>query len=138
MADQPASTKFNVLVVDDDESIRYMMQTKLHQAGYYVSLAASGSHAIQILQTDKRFDLVLCDLKMSLKSGIDVIRFMKEKGFQIPTIIITGFPERDKIIAAAQLGIMDVMVKPVRHQDLMKLINAKLGVSDENSQSQAS
>src|SRR5688500_7272102 len=111
--------KSSILVIDDDESMRFMMQTKLFQSGFNVTLAASGSHAMQILQTDKKFDLVLCDLKMPLKTGIDVIRYMKDNGIDIPTIILTGFPERDKIIAAAQMGIQDVLVKPVRHQELI-------------------
>lgn len=123
--------KAQILVVDDDESMRFMLQTKLFQCGYNVTLAASGSHAMQILQSGKKFDLILCDLKMPLKSGIDVLRFMKEQGMDTPTVILTGFPERDKIIAAAQMGIQDVLVKPVRHNDLINMIKSKLGQSDE-------
>lgn len=130
--------KYNILVVDDDESMRYMMQTKLFASGYNVTLAASGSHAMQIFQTGKKFDLVLCDLKMPLKSGIDVIRFMKDNAINVPVIIVTGFPEREKIISAAQMGIQDVLVKPVRHQELIKMIKTKLGIVDEVEQRQAS
>ena len=123
--------KPHILVIDDDESMRFMLQTKLFQSGFNVTLAASGSHAIQIFQSGKRFDLVLCDLKMPLKSGIEVIRFMRDSGLQTPTVILTGFPERDKIIAAAQMGIQDVLIKPVRHHDLMNMIRAKLGEENE-------
>src|SRR4028119_409057 len=98
-----------ILVIDDDESMRFMLQTKLFQSGFNVTLAASGSHAIQIFQSGKKFDLIISDLKMPLKTGIDVIRFMKDNNIQIPTVILTGFPERDKIIAAAQMGIQDVL-----------------------------
>ncbi len=129
--------KPQVLVIDDDESMRFMMQSKLFQSGYNVTLAASGSHAVQIFQTGKNFDLVLCDLKMPLKTGIDVIRFMKDNKITIPTIIVTGFPERDKIIAAAQMGVQDVLVKPVRHQELMKMIRNKLGIEDEGEKQAA-
>lgn len=129
--------KHHILVVDDDESMRFMMQTKLFASGYNVTLAASGTHAEQILKSGKKFDLVLCDLKMPLKSGIDVIRFMKDQGHLIPTIIITGFPEREKIISAAQMGIHDILVKPVRHNELMKVIEARLGVTNEAEERQA-
>lgn len=131
------TAKPQVLVIDDDESMRFMMQSKLFQSGYNVTLAASGSHAVQIFQTGKNFDLVLCDLKMPLKTGIDVIKFMKENKIVIPTIIVTGFPERDKIIAAAQMGVQDVLVKPVRHQELMKMIRNKLGIEDEGEKQAA-
>lgn len=120
-----------ILVIDDDESMRFMLQTKLFQCGFGVTLAGSGSHAIQIFQTGKKFDLVLCDLKMPLKSGIDVIKHMKDNQIQTPMVILTGFPEREKIIAAAQMGIQDVLVKPVRHADLMKMVRSKLGLEDE-------
>ena len=123
--------KPHILVVDDDESMRFMLQTKLFQSGFNVTLAASGSHAIQIFQTGKKFDLIICDLKMPLKTGIDVIRYMKESKIETPTVILTGFPEREKIIQAAQMGIQDVLVKPVRHNDLLNMIKMKLGEKDE-------
>ena len=131
-------TKAQILVIDDDESMRFMLQTKLFQSGYIVTLAASGSHAIQIFQTGKSFDLILCDLKMPLKNGIEVIRFLKDSGVSTPTIIVTGFPERDKIIAAAQMGVQDVLVKPVRHQELMRMIRIKLGHGDGENENEAS
>ncbi len=130
--------KPSILVIDDDESMRFMLQTKLFQSGFNVTLAASGSHAIQIFQSGKKFDLIISDLKMPLKTGIDVIRFMKDNDIQIPTVILTGFPERDKIIAAAQMGIQDVLVKPVRHNDLMNMIRSKLGDQEDDAQNQAS
>lgn len=119
-------TKHSILVIDDDEAMRFMLQMKLFQSGFNVTLAASGTHAMQILQTSKKFDLVLCDLKMPMKTGIDVIKYMKDNRIDCPLIIVTGFPEKEKIIAAAQMGVQDVMVKPVRHQDLLKMIRSKL------------
>ena len=124
-------TKPHILVVDDDESMRFMLQTKLFQSGFNVSLAASGSHAIQIFQSGKRFDLIICDLKMPLKTGIDVLKFLKETHVETPIILLTGFPEREKIIAAAQMGVQDVLVKPVRHSDLMAMIKSKLEVGEK-------
>lgn len=130
----PALAKPQILVIDDDESMRFMLQSKLFASGYNVTLAASGSHAQQIFSTGKEFDLVLCDLKMPLKNGIDVLKFMRDKNISVPTIIVTGFPERDKIIAAAQMGVQDVLVKPVRHQELMRMIRLKLGLEDGEKQ----
>jgi DNA-binding response OmpR family regulator len=126
--------KFHILVIDDDESMRFMLQTKLFQSGFNVTLAASGSHAMQIFKTAKKFDLILCDLKMPLKTGIDVIRYMRENQINIPLIIVTGFPEKDKIIAAAQMGVQDVLVKPVRHQELIKMIRSRLEEPDVQGQ----
>lgn len=123
---KPSSPKYHILIIDDDESMRFMLQTKLFQSGLNCTLAASGTHAMQIFQTGKKFDLILCDLKMPMKTGIDVIRWMRENKVEVPLIIVTGFPEKEKIIAAAQMGIQDVLVKPVRHQELLKMIWSKL------------
>lgn len=128
-----ANLKRHILVIDDDESMRLMLQTKFFQNGYNVTLAASGSHALQIFQSGKKFDLILCDLRMPLKTGIDVLRYMKEHQILTPTIMITGFPEKEKIIAAAQLGIQDILVKPVQHKDLMAMIQTKLSTQDEET-----
>ncbi len=127
------ATAPQILVIDDDETVRFMLQMKLFRSGYSVTLAGGCAQAIQIFQTRKSFDLILCDLKMPLKTGIDVIKFMRENNIDIPTVIMTGFPEREKIIAAAQMGIQDVLVKPVRHAELIKMIHMKLGISADNA-----
>lgn len=125
--------KCHILVIDDDESIRFMLQTKLFQSGFNVTLAASGAHALQIFQSSKRFDLILCDLKMPLKTGIDVIVYMKQNNINIPLILVTGFPEKEKVIMAATMGVVDILVKPVRHQELIKMIRSKLGDASEEA-----
>ena len=134
MTYKPSPLKHHILVIDDDESMRFMLQTKLFQSGFNCTLAASGTHAMQIFQTGKKFDLILCDLKMPMKNGIDVIRWMRDNNVEVPLIVVTGFPEKDKIIAAAQMGVQDVLVKPVRHQDLIKMIRSKLEVPEVQSQ----
>lgn len=118
--------KAHIFVVDDDESMRFILERKLFQSGYSVTVAVTGAHAIQILQSGKHFDLLICDLKMPTKSGLDVLKFMREQSLEIATIVMTGFPDRDKIITAAQLGVQDVIVKPIKLPDLMKMIESKL------------
>jgi len=55
---------------------------------------------------------------------------MKDNAIAISLIILTGLPEKEKIIAAAQMGIQDVLVKPVRHQELIKMIRSKLEIPE--------
>lgn len=124
----------NILVVDDDESMRYLVQSKLSAEGFQVTVAGSGAHALQILQTNKKFDLVITDLQMPLKGGFEIVRFMKERKISVPVIIITGVADRSTIIIAAQLGVQDVLVKPIRQADLMKVVRGKLGLADEQGQ----
>ena len=121
--------KINILIVDDDESVRYMLETKFMTAGYSVTTAGNGSHAIQILQSGKTFNLMVCDLKMQMKNGLELIQYLKSINSQMPVIILTGFPDREKIVAAATMGVRDVMVKPVKHQDLLTMVKNKLGAT---------
>ena len=124
----------NILVVDDDESMRYLVQSKLSADGFQVTVAGSGAHALQILQTHKKFDLIITDLHMPLKGGFEIVRFMKERNISVPVIIVTGVADRATIMVAAQLGVQDILVKPIRQADLMKVVRNKLGLQDERDQ----
>ena len=53
----------HILLVEDDESMRYMVESKLLNAGYQVTTAVNGTHAIVVLQSGKKIDLVLSDLR---------------------------------------------------------------------------
>jgi CheY-like chemotaxis protein len=116
----------NLLVVDDDEGFRYILVENLHRVGFNASAAVNGSHAIQVLRSGKQFDLIITDLKMPLKTGVDLLKFLAESSPKASVIILTGYPERDKILAAAQLGFKDVLLKPVKTSDLVTLIKQKL------------
>src|SRR5437868_1009868 len=115
----------NLLIVEDDEAFRYMLIENLHRAGFNATGAVNGSHAIQILRSGKQFDLITSDLKMPLKTGVDLLKFLAEISPKPSVIILTGYPERDKIFAAAQMGFKDVLLKPVKTVALLNLIKHK-------------
>ncbi len=122
-------TVSRILIVEDDEAFRYVLEKKLIRAGFTVTVAVNGSHAIQILSSGKLFELVISDLKMPLKGGVDLLTHMQAHFPDVPVVILTGYPERQKIIAAAQLGCVDVLLKPVHTEKLLVLIEKKLGHS---------
>lgn len=121
--------KPHILLVEDDESIRFMLETKLYKDGYNVSVAANGLHALQVIQSKSDIDLILCDLKMPGKDGLEFFKAMKELNLTTPMVILTGYPEKGKIIQAIREGVRDVLLKPIKHQELMDKI--KTYVSDE-------
>lgn len=116
-----------ILVIDDDESFRFILAQKLTQAGYSITTAANGAHAIQILQAGKMFELILCDLKMPLQGGVEFVKSLKDHNIKTPVIIMTGYPEREKIIEAALNGVTEVLLKPIKSADLIRAIRVKLG-----------
>lgn len=127
MADTAKPQKAHILIIEDEESLRYMLETRLNQVGYAVTVAATGKHALQKFKSGQKFDLVLCDLKMPNMSGLDLFREFKEMGGAVPFVIITGYPERAKIMEAIQMGVQDVILKPVKHVELLERIRTFLG-----------
>ncbi len=120
------ANKRSILVVDDEEDFRLTLEKRLFQLGYDVETAANGKHALQKLQSGKQFNLILCDLKMPLVSGVDFMRELRKSGSQVPVIIVTGRPEKEMIQTAAQFNLAGVMVKPIKPNDLMRKIEELL------------
>ena len=127
--------KASILLVEDEESIRFMLQTKLYKDGYNVTVAANGLHALQVIKSGAHFDLILCDLKMPGKDGLEFFSAMRELDIQTPMVILTGFPEKNKIIQAVRSGVRDVLLKPIKHNELMDKI--KLYLESEDSSAEA-
>lgn len=125
--EQLKSGKVHILIVEDEEGLRYMLQTKLYQEGYNVSVAATGKHALQKLRSGQQFDLIICDLKMPGLSGLDVYKEYKSSGGNTPYVILTGFPDKAKIVEAKQLGVKDVILKPIKPTDLLARVNEYIG-----------
>lgn len=115
-----------ILIVEDDEAFRYVLEKKLTRVGYKVTTAVNGSHAMQILSSGRVFEMVVSDLKMPLKGGLELLMHLKENNPHIPVVILTGYPERQKIVAAAQLGYKDILLKPVQTEDLLAMIERKV------------
>lgn len=129
--------KPHILLVEDDESIRYMLETKLYKDGYNVSVAANGLHALQVIQSKDNIDLILCDLKMPGKDGLEFFKAMKELKYTVPMVILTGYPEKGKIIQAIREGVRDVLLKPIKHQELMEKIKIYVGGNAEKEGKEA-
>ena len=118
--------KASILLVEDEESIRFLLQTKLMKEGYNVTIAANGLHGVQVLRSGKSFDLIICDLKMPGKDGIELFLEMKKLQVNTPLVLLTGFPEKDKVLSAIKNGVRDVLLKPIPHQELMSKIESYL------------
>lgn len=120
--------KSHILIVEDDEGIRQIMQAKLFKEGFNVSVAANGLHALQILRSGQKFDLIVSDLKMPGKSGLELLLEVRKLEIACPFVVLTAFADRSKIMAARAQGARDVLVKPIKHQDLLKKIHEYLGI----------
>jgi DNA-binding NtrC family response regulator len=100
-----------ILIVDDEELIRWSLKEHLGRLGYRTRVAADGEAAADAL-ADALPDLVLLDLKMPRLDGYGVLRRMKEKGWDVPTIILTAFAGLESAVEATRLGAVGYLSKP--------------------------
>ena len=113
--------KYRILVVDDEESIRYTFESFLKEEGYSVATAGDFDEAVGLLK-DQKFDLAFADVILpGGKSGIDFMREMKEKTLNFPVVMITGDPNVESAADAVRLGAFDYIPKPVRQDTLLRV-----------------
>ncbi|MCM2281436.1 MAG: response regulator [Bdellovibrionaceae bacterium] len=126
----------HILIVDDDDGIRLMLETKLAKLGYKASVAANGLHALQKMRAlqpgQDKYDLMICDLKMPGMSGLDLIKTLRSEGpcQGIPILLITGYPEKQKIMEVVRTGIHRVLLKPFKQSQILSLIDEILKSPD--------
>jgi PAS domain S-box-containing protein len=126
----------HILVVDDEESIRYTFQAFLSEEGYTVSSAADCEEGIALLR-EKDIDLVFADIILPDRSGIDLLKAAREIVPNVPVIMITGAPSLDTATESLRIGAFDYIVKPIRQDFLMRSVSIALkhkAVKDENEQ----
>ena len=110
--------KRTILIVDDEESIRFSLKGGLEDEGYATLLAASGDEALEVIETHE-VDLILMDIWMPGKDGLQILEELKNSGSQVPVIIMTGHGSIDTAVRATRLGALDFVEKPL---DLNKII----------------
>jgi PAS domain S-box-containing protein len=115
----------HILVVDDEENIRYTFATFLGDEGHTVSVASSLKECCLLLDQSK-FDLIFLDIMLGGDSGIDVLRHCRKEQPSCPVIMITGSPEVETATDALRLGAFDYIPKPIRHEALLRLTQRAL------------
>ena len=100
-----------VLIVDDQFLVRQMLEESVSRKGYEVRSAASGEEAVELLKKEE-FQLAFVDLKLGKLSGIDVLRFSREKCPEMLFIIMTAYGTVQEAVSAMKLGAFDFVMKP--------------------------
>jgi excisionase family DNA binding protein len=115
-----------VLVVDDEASIRDLLQKTLALAEYDVDVAQDGKSALERIRMNA-YDLLIADLKMPGVDGLSVIREAKRFKSGLPVIIITGFSTESSAIEAVNLGVAGYLTKPFRVPQVLAAAAKALG-----------
>jgi len=106
-----------VLVVDDERSLRELLDITLRQEGYEVALADGGEAAIRALD-ETVFDLVITDLRMRKVDGLAVLRAVKERAPGTAVLMVTAFASTDTAVEAMKLGAYDYVTKPFKLDEI--------------------
>jgi CheY-like chemotaxis protein len=104
--------KVKILIVDDDPSVRNVINAYLEDAGYKIGCASDGNVALQMLAADS-YDLVITDLKMPNMDGRALLQIMADRFPSIPKLVLTGYSTDDDIIHALKTGASDFITKPI-------------------------
>jgi CheY-like chemotaxis protein len=116
-----------ILLVDDDESFRPMVEAMLRRLGHQVVMAANGNEALAIFRTEA-FDLVITDLIMPEREGLDTIRELRRDG-DVKIIAMSGggrWSPATFLNIARRTGAAAVLSKPFSHQELMAALDTVL------------
>ncbi|HEX7079195.1 MAG TPA: sigma-54 dependent transcriptional regulator [Candidatus Eisenbacteria bacterium] len=114
--------KASILIIDDDETIRYFLPRDLEAEGYQVLTAESGTMGLRLLERDT-VDLVLLDIRLPDRSGIDVLQKIREQWPEQIVVMLTGEPDHETAVQAMRLGARDYLTKgkPIREELLVVL-----------------
>ena len=114
-----------ILIVDDEESIRFTFEAFLQDEGHEVASAADLKGGLSNLELGG-FDLVFLDILLGRDSGLDILKICREKYPNLPVVMITGSPEIETAAEAVRLGAFDYIPKPVRQDTLLRVTKMAL------------
>jgi DNA-binding NtrC family response regulator len=107
-----------ILVVDDEKLIRWSLQKNLSRAGYEVLEAEDGIQALEVIAEDGA-DLVLLDIRMPGKDGIEVLEHVVEHHPEIPVILMTAYSSVEGAVDAMKRGAFNYLVKPFNQEEML-------------------
>ncbi|MBW2011901.1 MAG: sigma 54-interacting transcriptional regulator, partial [Deltaproteobacteria bacterium] len=117
--------KAEILIVDDEENIRFTLEKFLLAEGYEVTTAESYNEALcRINEAD--FDLIFTDIILDGKTGIDLLKEIKRRNLQSPVVMFTGVPDIETASSAVRLGGYDYLPKPLRQNTLVRVAKMAL------------
>lgn len=114
-----------ILIVDDDQEIRHLLNHHLQKAGMMPFEAAGGREAIQILE-QQAIDLIVLDLMMDDLSGKELLQYLKAQGIEIPVIVLSARQLEEDKIDTLRSGADDYVTKPFSPRELIARIQANL------------
>ncbi len=122
-----------ILVVEDEERLRRVVELQLKGAGFEVDQAGTAEAAVRFADSA---DLILTDLKLPGMTGLDLIEQIRRQNSQTPVIVMTAFSTVDNAVEAMKKGAVDFLPKPFSLDHLMAVVNKALEVNALRAENQ--
>jgi DNA-binding NtrC family response regulator len=122
----------SILVVDDELLIRDLLYDFFHDQGWEIAVAENGKKALDLMQ-DRKFDVVLTDLRMPSMDGLALTSQVQQDFPDIPVVIMTGYPSVESAVAALRTKVADYITKPFNVNDLFKRVQSHLPKDGEGA-----
>lgn len=112
---------YKVLIADDETFVRSLLEKNLQASGLAIQICASAEDGEEALQKalEVHPDIIVTDISMPFKNGLELIRELQEQGIVTKNIIISGYDEFDYAKTAIALGVTDYLLKPLMPQELI-------------------
>jgi DNA-binding response OmpR family regulator len=107
-----------ILVIDDEKTLRYFLRLHLQEQGYQVTEASDGKTALKLISKND-FDVALVDLRLTDMHGLDIVRHLRQVAPKTSVIILTAHASLDSAIEALRQGANDYLTKPFDTTELM-------------------
>ena len=115
---QLGSLKKRLLIIDDEKNMRHMLSSLLEKSGYWVDTASDGYEGLQIIE-QKKYDYIICDLKMPRMGGLEFIKSSRESLGDATLIMMSAYGNIDTAIEAMKLGAYDYISKPFKTDEVL-------------------
>jgi DNA-binding NtrC family response regulator len=111
----------SILIVDDEEIMREILEALLTRAGYHVRLASGGEEGIELARSFP-FDAVIVDVMMPGMDGLTLLQELKKLDDDLPVLMVTAFASVETAIAAMKLGAFDYITKPFKNDEVLVVV----------------
>jgi DNA-binding NtrC family response regulator len=119
-----------ILIVDDDESQRSLIDTFLRSQDFNTSVVSSGEEALTALD-DSRINMMVSDVRMTGISGLETLRLARIKHSKLPVLLVTGYADIRDAVGAMRDGALNYLAKPIDLDELLAAVRQATGLQDK-------